>query len=283
MALTPRQTAIRRTGLGGTDAGVIAGVNPFSTLGSVWAEKVYGSSDFKGSDAAWAGIVLEEPIAVRYAEEEGVELVGPFDEPMRHPVRRWQLGSPDRLVCDRRVGIDCKTSGLLSAWSSPPSGWGDPGSDMVPASIWVQCQWYLSLLDFERWDVPALVRGKGYAVYRIHPEPRFQAWLLDLGERFWVDHVLAEEPPPADFCDRGALARIFPKVERPELLEATDDDIETAAQRAKAAAAEKQWTEEKERLDNRLKRRIGDANGIEGVATWKQGTKGRRFRFNWRG
>jgi hypothetical protein len=122
--------------------------------------------------------------------------------------------------------------------------------------------------------VAALFGLDEFRSFRIHRDSEIEAMLLEGGEKFWRNHVLARVAPPIGISEAATdyLKQRFPRqvemlrpaTEEEEALVADYDqahDIaETAEDRKKAAA-------------NALKEAIGEAEGLMsriGKVTWKK-------------
>lgn len=208
MALTDGQLERRRHGLGGSDVSAILGVNPYATPLDVWADKT-GKVPIRSvsNEAMIWGSVLEPVIASEYARRTGVELDSVPEEltPLVHESRPWHMGTPDYLIKDRRNGLEIKAVGFRSAGQ-----WGDNGTDQIPAMYHIQCDWYSALMDYELWEVAALIGGQELRCYTIERSERLESMMLERAERFWYDHVQADVPPePIRESDKQAVARLF--------------------------------------------------------------------------
>ena len=62
---------MKRYGIGGSDAGVIAGVNKYKTPYELWMEKTGQIASFNGNEATEWGHALENAIAEQYSKKTG--------------------------------------------------------------------------------------------------------------------------------------------------------------------------------------------------------------------
>jgi len=265
--MTTLDHAARRLGIGGSDIGAIAGLCPFKSAFDVWLEKT-GQREPRGDTAAsYWGKALEDVVARRYSEETGHELT--IGSQMVHPERDWHRGNPDRLAAAVCHLIEIKAAGIRQAHR-----WGEPGTDEIPEEYLAQVQWYLALLPgYEVADIPVLIAGNDYRVYTVARNERLIGALVEIGERWWRDHVVGGKPPAIDGSEaaREYLARRYPRELAP-LLQSTPA-IEEIAQRLRAAKERRaQAAVEEELAGNELRALIGEAEGIGGEwgrVTWK--------------
>jgi putative phage-type endonuclease len=280
-ALTPEQLELRRTGIGSSEIGVLAGVSLYETPMGVWLKKRGILENGQMTPEQEWGHELEDVVARRYARERAGSVVEVTT--LVHATRPWMLATPDRWFSgpDGRWLLECKTANIRQL-----RYWGPPGTDEVPPQYLVQGAWQMAVTVTERCDVAALIAGNDYRTYELHRDEELEAGLVDIGERFWFDHVQADIPPPLDASEatRKWLASRFPRDWKP-LIAATpsvaflvrtlrriEEDVDRQESRAETLRAQ-------------LMEHIGDAAGITGdfgTITWKVNKKGvRSFRPTW--
>lgn len=270
----------RRKGIGGTDISAITGLNPYVSKTHVWQEKL-GLIEVPENEVMKWGKRLERAIADEYAEREGVQITqGQLITRERDGVKL--MGTPDFLVNDKEKGLEVKTA------SAYAKGWGDGNAD-IPQHYFIQCQWYMMLLGYKRWDLAVLIGGNDYRVYRLEAHPNLQEILIQRGVDFWKTYVETQEMPPPDSSDDYTKA-VSSKIEN------ADDPIiagETVTKIANALAGTKMQIKQLEEQatlyqnqlltvmkDGRANRIHGDnwiASAIEmpgrKSTNWKQVTK----------
>lgn len=84
MALTTKQLAERMTGIGGSDAPVVVGANPYKSRYELWLEKTGQKEPFAGNDATYWGQVMEPILLKEFAHRWGVKVKRPR-KTYRHP------------------------------------------------------------------------------------------------------------------------------------------------------------------------------------------------------
>jgi predicted phage-related endonuclease len=173
----------------------------------------------------------------------------------------------------RRSGVrerllQIKTSDAHEAWR-----WGE-GPDDIPPAYLIQEQWEMFVTGLPIADLAVLIGGNRYREYTITADADLQANLLEIAERWWADYGCnPERHPPLDASPAAAeyLKRRFPQALAP-MLDADAEAIELAHQLQVADAELKQVHARVELLENRLKEKIGDAEGLTGPD----------FRLTWR-
>ena len=118
---------LRKTGLGGSDAGAICGLNPYASPMSVYKDKTSDGVDGEDSESMRQGRDLEDYVARRFMEATGLK-VRRSNQMYRSREHPFMIADVDRLVTGKDAGLECKTA---SAYSSDK--WKD-GGDTAPLS-----------------------------------------------------------------------------------------------------------------------------------------------------
>lgn len=179
----------RRKILGGSDTAALLGVSPYKEAADVWVAKLgLAQDDEEESKATRRGNRLEGYVLDEYEAVQGVKLTRALDLPLPliHPEHPWLGANLDARRPDGRP-VEAKTAAGSVAWL-----WGNEGTDEVPAHHIVQVQHYLAVTG-EPWaDVVALIGGHRFEFrfFRIMRDDELIAHLIDVGRRFWHEHVL---------------------------------------------------------------------------------------------
>jgi len=266
---TPEWLAMRKTGIGSSDAPVIAGER--GSVLELWAEKS-GLVEDEAPDADLArlfewGHRLEPVVADWYADSTGRQLQR-VNQMLRHPDVAYAFASLDRKVVGERRIVEIKTTRF---------GWS--GGEDVPGAVQCQVQHQLWVTGYDVADVAVLTGGSEPKVYEITRDDAFIADLAYLEAEFW-GWVQSGTRPPVDGSEnaRRVLSKLHPRNDG-TLLAATPelDAVVTDWLTAKAAVKEAEATEGT--LANTIRALIGDADGISGRVTWKKNAD--TSRTNW--
>lgn len=259
--LTAEQKAIRQTGLSASEVASVAGLNPFASPIDVWLQKptpereaiIPDDDPFGPTDV---GNELEGAVLRLYSKRTG-HSVEPCRETLRHPELPWVLATPDAFVDPTHlVEIKCVGPRMAPDWDEGP-----------PSYVYCQALWQMLVTGAQVVDVAALFGPTEYP--RIWPVARDEdliADLVEIGRRFWFEHVLTNiPPPPQPDEDRSAyLAKRFRQL-RGDYVEPTGDALRALLalgeqERAAATAAD----EAKRTLDAlrcQIKELIGEHAG----------------------
>ena len=141
----------RSTGIGGSDAAVIVGLNRWKSPFQLWLEKTGKAEpdDLSENEYVYWGKVLEEAVAKRFCELTGKKV-------QRRGLLQMDgcpyiIASVDRMVVGENAGLECKTCNGFAA-----KEWED---DEVPAAYYVQCQHYMMVTGCEKWYIACSSAG----------------------------------------------------------------------------------------------------------------------------
>lgn len=185
--------ALRKQGIGGSDAGAICGLNPYVSPMDVYVNK---TSEFLPEDmdneAMREGRDLEEYVARRFSEATGLKVrrANVMYASREHP---FMLADVDRLVVgkgDGLVGLECKTASPYSA-----DKWKDGA---VPAHYLAQCYHYMAVLGASAWYIAVLIYGREFKYVRIERDEDVIRNLVQIERDFWENHVQKNIMPEPD-------------------------------------------------------------------------------------
>jgi len=194
---------LRNSGLGGSDASVIMGLNPWKSRLALWAEKTgeVEPDDLSGNQRVYWGMKNEQNIAEWFMETTGKKVIRRgMMQSCDHP---WMLASVDREVVGEKAGLEIKTAGVDQA-----KYWRD---DNIPDGYYLQCQWYMAVTGYDRWYIAVLIGGND-ARWNVveRNEDQIKA-LVEEGQKFW-DLIEKRIPPEPDGTDSAGetLGDIYP-------------------------------------------------------------------------
>ncbi|OQS36805.1 hypothetical protein B0T40_10490 [Chromobacterium haemolyticum] len=222
--------ALRNTGIGGSDAGTVLGVNPYKTPLQLYLEKrnELEPDDIGAKDAVHFGNVLEDVVAQEYSRRTG-RRVERCNTMLRHPKHDFMLGNLDRLVWEgdkrpqhrgeirTRHLLECKTA--LGRFIDK-SAWGPDGSDEVPITYMAQCQHYLAVTDAEQIDLAVLLSGPEFRIYPIRRDDDLIAAMIEQEAEFW-EQVKSGRAPAMDYDHASTpdlLAKLYPGTDGSEIV-----------------------------------------------------------------
>ena len=256
----------RKKGIGGSDIAAIVGLNPWNTPVDVWMQKTGRVPPKEETASMHWGHNLESVIADEYSR-----VTGNLVEPGVHAECGCRLGNTDGMVPKAKRILEIKTASPFMA-----KEWGEPGTDEIPEYYLTQVQWYLGLLpedEYEGADVPVLIGGNDFRIYRVERNPELIGQLIEIGEAWWRDHVVADVAPEPDGTleDMRARLALHPKDDG-SVLSSTPEIDALARELAEAKEAMKAAEIQVDALELQLKNIIGASSGIKArdwSCTWK--------------
>ena len=183
---------LRKTGIGGSDAGSICGVNPFGSPMKVFYDKTSGKVEELDNEAVRQGHDLENYVAQRFMEASGLKVRRSnfMYRSVEHP---FMIADVDRLVIGEDAGLECKTASAYNA-----DKWKD---GEIPLHYIMQCYHYMAVTGKRTWYIAAVILGRGFTYRKLVWDDKLIAQLVSMEKNFWENHVAAGVLPSPDGSD----------------------------------------------------------------------------------
>lgn len=300
--LTEEQLEKRLNYITGSDASVIAGINPYKTKLQLWMEKTRRAEadDIGHLNHIKFGNFFECGVALWFSSESGlrVSFDSPFSEERRllrdtadwfksasglklspnpsemlvHPTIPYLAGNVDFYIDGQNAILECKTA-------FKDDGWGD-GENIIPAHYLLQVAHYCAVGGFDRAYVAVVFAAKReMRYYTYERSQKLEDKLIAKEKDFWENYVLADVcPEPENEQDILSLykeANFDPIVALPEVacLVVEYARINSAI---KKLEAHKEAHRNAITLHMKNHELLLDAAGNQ-LATWKYTKTSRRF------
>lgn len=174
----------------GTLAGAIAGLNPWKSAFTAWAEATGRVTDHvEQSRPMRLGQLLEDPIKTLWMEENPSHIIVSGIGTWSHDEHDWARANPDgilRYPDDTEGIIEIKTSRMPF--------------DEVPPHYEAQVLWYMWVMGLKKGKLVALFSGNDLQTFDIEwDEFKFQSIFAAVTR--WRDCVLADSKPDWDGSD----------------------------------------------------------------------------------
>ncbi len=187
---------LRKQGIGGSDAGAVCGLNPYTSAMDVFLEKTRKElPEEKDNEAMREGRDLEAYVAKRFCEETGYK-VRRSNVTYVHEQYPFMIADVDRLLVRKEqglIGLECKTASPYSA-----EKWND---GKIPAHYLTQCYHYMAVLNAKAWYIAVLIYGKEFKYIRIDRKEEIIQNLIQIEKDFWENHVQKAILPNPDGSD----------------------------------------------------------------------------------
>lgn len=267
--------AVRKQGIGSSDAAAAVGLNPYKSQLELWLEKTGRDTglpktdpDDEDSPMYWGNVL--EPIVAWHYSKRTKNKVRRINAVLQHPDPdlSWMLANIDREVigADDVQILECKTAGINGArlWK-----------EGVPEYVQLQVMHQLAVTGKQAADVAVVLGGQHLEIHRIERDEQMITRLIELERRFW-QYVETDTPPPADGTASAetALRCLFP-TDSGETVDFSGHAglsaayIELKALRQSIADKEKREAQ----LKQMLQQAMGDASRAEftnGYISWRK-------------
>lgn len=180
---------LRKSGIGGSDAGAICGVNPYSSAMKVFRDKTSEVVEELDNEAVRIGHDLEDYVAKRFMEATGfkVRKSNYMYRSVEHP---FMIADVDRLVVGEDAGLECKTASAYSA-----DKWEDGN---IPLHYVMQCYHYMAVTGKRTWYIAAVILGRQFIYRKLEWDDELIYRLVEMENDFWSDYVIPGVIPPPD-------------------------------------------------------------------------------------
>ena len=260
--------ALRDKHIGGSEAGAIVGLNPFTSPWSLWAEKTGAIPRFEGNLATEVGTYLEAFVAHKFEEETGKK-VKRCNFSLINDKYPWAIANIDREVVGEDAGLEIKTTSELSMKKFK--------NGEYPEQYYCQCVHYMAVTGKARWYLAVLIGNRDFRIFLIERDEEEIQALMDAEKAFWNGYVLTNTPPPADgtTATTNAMAAMYSQGDEAIQVDITGLE-EVLRNYQELTASIKQMEEAKDACANTIKAALGEAT--EGISsgyrvTWSNGTR----------
>lgn len=240
---------LRRTGIGGSDAGTICCLNPYSSRIELWADKTGRLPDKEDNEAMRTGRDLEEYVAARFCEATGKK-VERRNAIFQHDKFDFITANIDRKVVGENAGLECKTTSAFAK--------SDFENGVIPPYYYCQCMHYMNVMGFEKMYLAVLVMGTAFYWYEIPYKPSEGEALLNMEVKFWNDYIVPDIRPEPDGSEsaKNTLDAIFE--DRVENMITIFEQEKIAAKLAEIKAQKKEIEVEEKRFQQLLVNALGE-------------------------
>ena len=194
---------LRKTGIGGSDAGAICGVNPYSSAMKVFKDKTSGETEEQDNEAVRIGHDLEDYVSQRFTEATGLK-VRKSNFMYRSKEHPFMIADVDRLVVGEDAGLECKTASAYNA-----DKWADGN---IPLHYVMQCCHYMAVTGKRTWYIAAVILGREFTYRKLEWDDALIGRLVAIEDNFWNSYVVPGVIPPPDgskACDE-VIGQYFP-------------------------------------------------------------------------
>lgn len=181
--------ALRKTGIGGSDAGTVCGLNPFGSQIKLFYDKTGRKIEEGDNEAMRQGHDFEDYVAQRFMEATGLK-VRRSNYMYRSAEYPFMIADVDRFVVGEDAGLECKTASAYNA-----DKWKDGN---IPLHYVMQCYHYMAVTGKRTWYIAAVILGKEFVWHKLEWEDELIGSLIQAEKNFWENYVMAKKIPVPD-------------------------------------------------------------------------------------
>lgn len=256
----------RKTGIGGSDASVVCGINKYRSPVELWLEKTGQLPYQEAGEAAYWGTQLEPVVRSEFTKRTGIEvkLVKQLLQSEEHTFMQANLDGicehPDYGTCI----FEAKTA---SAYKS--NEW----ENSIPAEYMLQIQHYMSVTGYKGTFIAVLIGGNTFKWKYIERDDEIIEMLIHLEADFW-EHIVNNTPPPLDGSEASEkfLSDKYPEsIPQSRIILPPEADV-LIKEYDKETAILNEAAERRQRAENLLKEMLGDnesGTSENRIISWK--------------
>ena len=254
---------IRKSYIGGSDAGAIVGVNPWSSPASVWLSKQEDHQGIEDNERMRIGRDLEDYVAKRFEEATG-KRVRKNNFMMVSKNKPFMMANIDREIVGERAILECKTTGSYS------KGQWEDGE--VPPHYYCQVQHYLAVMGYKTGYIAVLIGNEAFKWYEIPRDEDYIKAIIAIEEDFYNKCMVGGGFPEPDGT-KGYTEALNARYKKSKEAEVELDFLEPTLENLSDIKAKiKDLKEDQEKLEQEIKlemkenetARIGDR-----LVSWK--------------
>lgn len=198
---------LRKTGIGGSDAGAVCGLNPYVSSIGVYLNKIGKAPEVEDNEAMRQGRDMEDYVARRFSEKTGLK-VRRSHQLYRSKEHPFMLADVDRMIVGEDAGLECKT---VSAYGADK--WKD---GQIPVHYLLQCLHYMAVTGKKTWYIAAVILGVDFQYRKIEWEEEMISKLIEVEQRFWEQFVCSGHMPDPDGTEAcsESLTKYFNKAKK---------------------------------------------------------------------
>lgn len=197
--------AMRKAGIGGSDAAVACGLSRWKSPFQLWSEKTNRIIPTKAGEAAYWGSVMEPILRAEFIKRTNLEVHEcPFF--LRSKEHRHMLANIDGYGVEGSsyFCIELKTANTFAIqdWQSG-----------LPIEYYCQIMHYMAVTGMNSAYVAVLLGGNEFRIQKYERDEDMIQHIIQMEEHFWYEYMLKDVPPEATAKDHDVLGQLYPKSE----------------------------------------------------------------------
>lgn len=257
--------ALRKQGIGGSDAAAACGFSRWNSPLGLWLEKTSSDTQSIYNEAMFWGTTLEPVIRDVFATKIGkvVEVMPYIFQSEDYP---FMIADIDGIIREDDGSVSLVEIKTVSAFKA--GEW----ADGLPAEYYIQIQHYLAVCELPRAYVVYLIGGNELHYELVERDEETISTIIMLESAFW-DKVVRRQKPDVDENSAEALDQLYPASNKTSII-LPDEADKLLDDYMAIKAIEDDVKKQKNLLENQLKSMLGEAecaksrNGFS--VSWKE-------------
>ena len=257
--------ALRKQGIGGSDAAAACGLSRWNSPLGLWLEKTSSDTQSVYNEAMFWGTTLEPVIRDVFSTKIGkvVEVMPYIFQSEDYP---FMIADIDGIVREDDGSVSLVEIKTVSAFKA--GEW----ADGLPAEYYIQIQHYLVVCELPRAYVVYLIGGNELHYEIVERDEETIRTIIMLESAFW-DKVVRRQKPDVDENSAEALDQLYPASNKTSII-LPDEADKLLDDYMAIKAIEDDVKKQKNLLENQLKSMLGEAecaksrNGFS--VSWKE-------------
>lgn len=255
----------RTHGIGGSDSGIVLGLNKYKTPFELWLEKTGRVLPQEiDNEAIYWGNQMEDVVAREFMKRTGKK-VHNDNHMWKHPEYDFIFGDVDRLIYRESALLECKTASahLAKLWQG----------DEVPDTYLTQVQHYLGVTGLDHAYIAVLIGGNRFVWKEIQHDEELIGMIFKAESKFWNDYVIPDVAPPLDGTSAAEkyLKEKYDRAEKDKEVTLSGDSKDLLTEYLQLKDSLKPLTDRQKEIENLIKAQLKDAEkGVAGdfIAKW---------------
>ena len=201
--------------IGASEIAAVCGASPYCTPLQYFLQKLGRMpkefTDEQRERMRW-GSLLEDVIITEYMDRHpGTHFPRPSGRTFFSSQHEWMAATPDEILANpdkQEYGIECKCTSdyMVNTDGTDPDKFGEPETDQVPVSHYLQAQQQMCVMDWEFVVFPVLVNGSKLLTYTVHRNEETIETIIESGEEMVRRLIEDDAPEPVFSADTERLA-----------------------------------------------------------------------------
>lgn len=257
--------ALRKQGIGGSDAAAACGFSRWNSPLGLWLEKTSSDTQSVYNEAMFWGTTLEPVIRDVFSTKIG-KVVEVMPYIFQSEDYQFMIADIDGIIREDDGSVSLVEIKTVSAFKA--GEW----ADGLPAEYYIQIQHYLAVCELPRAYVVYLIGGNELHYELVERDEETISTIIMLESAFW-DKVVRRQKPDVDENSAEALDQLYPASNKTSII-LPDEADKLLDDYMAIKAIEDDVKKQKNLLENQLKSMLGEAecaksrNGFS--VSWKE-------------